>query len=75
MVITKPELYIDEYVDWFRDVTGRVISLATMCRTIIRLGFTYKKVSLLLAQTFKLVVICSKYTLEILHTFDLLKKS
>lgn len=45
--MTKPELFIDEYIDWFRDVTGRVISLATMCRTIIRLGFTYKKVSLL----------------------------
>ena len=42
--MTKPELFTDEYVDWFRDVTGRVLSLATMCRTIIRLGFTYKKV-------------------------------
>ena len=45
MVMTKPELLIDEYIEWFRDLTGRVISLATMCRTIIRLGFTYKKVS------------------------------
>ena len=71
MVITKPELYIDEYVDWFDDVTERVISLATMCQTIICLGFTYKKVSLLLAQKIKLDVMCTKYTLEILHTFDL----
>ncbi|XP_078355939.1 uncharacterized protein LOC144640731 isoform X1 [Oculina patagonica] len=50
MVITKAELYIDEYVDWFRDVTGRVISLATMCRTIIRLGFTYKKMKIIAYQ-------------------------
>lgn len=44
--MTKPELFIDKYIDWFRDVTGRVISLATMCRTIIQLCFTYKNVSL-----------------------------
>lgn len=44
MLLTKPELYIDEYVDWFRQLTGRFISLATMCRTIITLGFTHKKV-------------------------------
>lgn len=45
--MTKPELFIDKYIDWFRDVMGRVISLAKMSRTIIRLCFTYKKVSLL----------------------------
>ena len=55
MVMTKPELFIDEYIDWFRDVTGRVISLATMCRTIIRLGFTYKKVSFIS----KLEILCT----------------
>ena len=44
MLLTKPELYIDKYVDWFRQLTGIFISLATMCRTIIRLGFTHKKV-------------------------------
>lgn len=43
MLLTKPELYIDEYVDWFGQITGGFISLTTMCGTIIRLGFTHKK--------------------------------
>ena len=44
MVMTKPELYLDEYKDWFKEITGKQISISTMCRSIIRLGFTYKKV-------------------------------
>ena len=47
-------MFIDEYLDWFHHVTGRVISLATMCRTIIRLGFTHKKVYTLSAVYFLL---------------------
>ena len=46
MIRSKPELYIDEYQDWFQTVTGTQISIATMCRSILRLGFTYKKVNL-----------------------------
>ena len=46
MIRSKPELYIDEYQDWFHSVTGTRLSIATMCRSILRLGFTYKKASL-----------------------------
>ena len=48
MIKSKPELYMDEYQDWFQTITGTQISIATMCRSILRLGFTYKKVSLIL---------------------------
>ena len=37
---------MDEYQDWFHTVTGTQISIVTMCRSILRLGFTYKKVTL-----------------------------
>ena len=48
MVMTKPELYLDEYKDWFKEITGTQISISTICRSIIRLGFTYKKVKYIL---------------------------
>jgi len=48
MIKSKPELYMDEYQDWFQTITGTQISIATMCGSILRLGFTYKKVSLIL---------------------------
>lgn len=47
MVMTKPELYLDEYKYWFQEITGKQISISTICRSIIRLGFTYKKVKIL----------------------------
>ena len=46
MAMTKPELYLDEYKDWFKEITGKQISISTICRSIIRLGFTYKKVKI-----------------------------
>ena len=46
MIRSKPELYIDEYQDWFHSVTGTRLSIATMCRSILRLGSTSKKASL-----------------------------
>ena len=45
--MTKPELYLDEYKYWFQEITGKQISISTICRSIIRLGFTYKKVKIL----------------------------
>ena len=69
-------MFIDEYLDWFHHVTGRVISLATMWRTIIRLGFTHKKVYTLSAVYFLLAKnqenekLTFRNNWQIRHVFD-----
>ncbi|XP_028394601.1 uncharacterized protein LOC114518809 [Dendronephthya gigantea] len=50
MVMTKPELYLDEYKDWLKEITGKQVSISTICRSIIRLGFTYKKLTVIAKQ-------------------------
>ena len=45
MVHSKPDLYLDECCDWFKEVTGNTISVKTMCIYLLRLGFTRRKVN------------------------------
>ncbi|KAL5005222.1 hypothetical protein ScPMuIL_018678 [Solemya velum] len=47
MVNSKPECYLDEYQEWFREVTGKRLSISCMCQYILRLGFIRQKMNII----------------------------
>ena len=49
-LINKPTIYLDELQRELHDSTGTLVSLATICRTVHRLGFTRKKVQQIAVQ-------------------------
>ena len=45
MIQSRPELYLDELAIWLFQITGKRILVSTVCRYILRLGFTRQKLS------------------------------
>ena len=47
MVVSRPELYLDELSDWLATVTGKRITVSAVSNYWLRLGFTRRKLSIL----------------------------
>ena len=43
-LVNKPTIYLEELQKDLNEATGTLVSLATICRTVHRLGFTRKRV-------------------------------
>lgn len=46
-MISKPDLYLDELVSWYEEITGLSLSVRTMCRYILRLGLSRQRISVI----------------------------
>ena len=46
MVTSSPHLYLDEFQDWFEEVTGTSLGISTLWYYIQRMGFSHKKFSI-----------------------------
>lgn len=46
MVCCNPQLYIDEYQDWFFEVTGKDCSTRLIGKYMLRMGFTHQTLSI-----------------------------
>ena len=47
MLKSTPSLYLDEYREWFELTTHKNIDVATICRYLIRMGFTRQRLSII----------------------------
>ena len=47
MVETRPDLYLDELQHWFHKVSGKNVTIQTICNHLLRMGFTHKKLSII----------------------------
>ena len=47
MVETRPDLYLDELQHWFHQVSGKNVTIQTICNYLLRMGFTRKKLSII----------------------------
>ncbi len=47
MVKSKPDLYLEEYADWYHDQTGITLTTSTVGTYFLRMGYTQKKMNLI----------------------------
>ena len=47
MITSRPELYLDEYQSWLFQITGKSLSIPSLCRYVLRLAFTRRKLSII----------------------------